>query len=60
MLFRSRTLKAVGTYASFARRGSPSHLPLIAPTLRRFLHHFSRVPEGRRLVPDLEREWSGV
>jgi aminoglycoside/choline kinase family phosphotransferase len=45
-----RTLKAVGTYAAFARRGSPRHLPLIAPTLRRFLHHFGRVPEGESLA----------
>ncbi len=55
-----RTLKAVGTYAAFARRGSPRHLPLIAPTLRRFLHHFGSVPEGERLAPGLERAWSQV
>src|SRR5260370_24078577 len=32
-----RTFKAVGTYASFARRGAPRHLPLIPPTLARAL-----------------------
>jgi aminoglycoside/choline kinase family phosphotransferase len=55
-----RTLKAVGTYASFARRGFPRHLPLIGPTLRRFLRHFGSVPEGERLAPVLAREWSGA
>ena len=55
-----RTLKAVGTYAAFAQRGWPRHLPLIAPTLRRFLHHFGSVPEGERLAAGLERSWSQV
>jgi aminoglycoside/choline kinase family phosphotransferase len=52
-----RTLKAVGTYAAFARRGSDRHLPLIGPTLRRFLRHFSRVPEGHLLVAGIEPAW---
>ena len=55
-----RTLKAVGTYAVFARRGSARHLPLIAPTLRRFLRHFASVPEGASLAPGLERAWGRV
>ena len=55
-----RTLKAVGTYAAFARRGSARHLPLIAPTLRRFLRHFASVPEGAPLAPGLERAWGRV
>ncbi|MBV8202524.1 MAG: phosphotransferase [Acidobacteria bacterium] len=55
-----RTLKAVGSYAAFAHRGFPRHLPLIGPTLRRFLRHFGETPEGARLVPGLERAWSGV
>jgi aminoglycoside/choline kinase family phosphotransferase len=55
-----RTLKAVGTYAAFARRGSSRHLPLIAPTLRRFLRHFASVPEGAPLAPGLERAWGRV
>src|SRR5258708_7277788 len=52
-----RTPKAVGPYAPFAPRGSGRPLPLIAPTLRRFLHHFARVPEGAELVPGLELAW---
>jgi aminoglycoside/choline kinase family phosphotransferase len=55
-----RTLKAVGTYAAFARRGASRHLPLIAPTLRRFLRHFASVPEGAPLAPGLERAWGRV
>lgn len=53
-----RTLKAVGTYAAFARRGSVRHLPLIAPTLRRFLRHFGNVPEGAPHAAGLERAWA--
>ena len=37
-----RTLKAVGTYATFARRGANRHLPLIPPTLAQFVKHFDR------------------
>jgi N-acetylmuramate 1-kinase len=55
-----RTLKAVGTYASFARRGATLHLPLIAPTLARFVDHLARVPEGERLAPRLAGSWSGA
>lgn len=53
-----RTLKAVGTYASFARRGANRHLPLIPPTLARFVDHFSRVPEGETLTARLAEAWS--
>lgn len=52
-----RTLKAVGTYASFARRGADRHLPLIAPTLARCLCHLARVPESAHLAGDLARAW---
>jgi aminoglycoside/choline kinase family phosphotransferase len=55
-----RTLKAVGSYAAFGRRGFSRHLPLIGPTLRRFLRHFGNTPEGERLAPGLERAWSSV
>jgi N-acetylmuramate 1-kinase len=48
-----RTLKAVGTYAKFARQGAGRHLPLIAPTLARFVKHFSAVPEGAALAAHL-------
>jgi N-acetylmuramate 1-kinase len=53
-----RTLKAVGTYASFARRGATRHLPLIAPTLARFVSHFARLAEGAPLAAHLSRAWS--
>jgi aminoglycoside/choline kinase family phosphotransferase len=53
-----RTLKAVGTYAAFARRGSQRHLPLIVPTLRRFLVHFGKTPEGGGLTAGLEARWA--
>jgi aminoglycoside/choline kinase family phosphotransferase len=52
-----RTLKAVGTYASFARRGAPRHLPLIPPTLARFVKNFSQVPEGEPLAARLAADW---
>ncbi len=52
-----RTLKAVGTYASFARRGSPRHLPLIPPTLGRCLAHLGRLPEARATAERLTRRW---
>src|SRR6185295_17545921 len=41
-----RTLKAVGTYVSFARRGSDRHLGLVGPTLGRGLDHLARLPES--------------
>jgi aminoglycoside/choline kinase family phosphotransferase len=52
-----RTLKAVGTYASFARRGADRHIPLIAPTLGRFLDHLDRLPEGEALAGELRDAW---
>jgi hypothetical protein len=48
-----RTLKAVGTYTAFARRGVDRHLPLIAPTLRRCREHLARVPESTAVARDL-------
>src|SRR5258706_2194763 len=55
-----RTLKAVGTYASFARRGATRHLPLIPPTLSRFVKNFSRLPEGEPVAGRLAATWSHV
>lgn len=55
-----RTLKAVGTYASFARRGSTRHLPLIPPTLARFVKNFSHLPEGEPLAARLDAAWGPV
>jgi aminoglycoside/choline kinase family phosphotransferase len=55
-----RTLKAVGTYASFALRGANRHLPLVPPTLARFVDHFARLPEGEALAARLAVAWSPV
>jgi N-acetylmuramate 1-kinase len=55
-----RTLKAIGTYASFALRGADRHLPLVPPTLGRCLAHLARVPESAPLVSDLAEAWAPV
>ncbi len=55
-----RTLKAVGSYAAFARRGSERHLPLVAPTLERTLAHLARVPETAPLAERFEELWRPV
>jgi aminoglycoside/choline kinase family phosphotransferase len=55
-----RTLKPIGSYAAFARRGSPRHLPLIPPTLARALEHLRRLPEASALVPRLAELWRPV
>lgn len=55
-----RTLKAVGTYAKFALQGADRHVPLIAPTLARFVKHFSRTPEGAALSARLADGWAPV
>jgi aminoglycoside/choline kinase family phosphotransferase len=52
-----RTLKAVGTYAAFARRGATRHLPLIPRTLGRCLDHLRRLPEAAALAPGLAERW---
>jgi len=52
-----RTLKAVGSYAAFARRGDGRHLPLIPPTLGRALAHLGRLPETAALAPRLGELW---
>jgi N-acetylmuramate 1-kinase len=49
-----RGLKAVGTFLSFAARGEPRHLPLVAPTLGRILPHLAVLPETAQLWPELE------
>ena len=53
-----RALKIVGTFASFARRGQPRHLPLIPVSLRRALDHLAALPESAALAADLERRWA--
>jgi len=40
-----RSLKAVGTFLSFAARGNRRHLGLVEPTLERALRFFRRLPE---------------
>jgi len=40
-----RSLKAVGTYLAFARRGMTRHLPLVVPTLERALRFLPLLPE---------------
>jgi N-acetylmuramate 1-kinase len=55
-----RTLKAVGTYAKFARQGANRHLPLVEPTLARFVKHCSQIPEGAALAADLAETWGSV
>lgn len=55
-----RTLKAVGTYTSFALRGADRHLPLVPPTLGRCLAHLACVPESAPLVSDLAEAWAAV
>lgn len=52
-----RTLKAVGTYAAFARRGHRRHLPLIAPTLARALAHLAAAPETAEVAAEAARRW---
>lgn len=48
-----RTLKATGTYESFAQRGYPRHRRLIRPTLERFLHHLNHLPEATAVTREL-------
>jgi len=53
-----RTLKIVGTFASFARRGERRYLPLVAPSLARCLAHLAVLPEGETVAADLRPAWS--
>jgi len=55
-----RVLKAVGTYAAFARRGADRHLPLIPGTLARGLGHLGRLPEGEEIAGALAAAWRPV
>lgn len=50
-----RALKACGTYAAFARRGSSRHLRLVPPTLRRAADNLVQLPEGGDLEAVVER-----
>lgn len=57
-----RSLKAVGTYLGFARRGMRRHLPLVGSTLERALRFFPEVAEtsslGRSTIEALRRAGS--
>lgn len=55
-----RTLKAVGTFATFAEQGDPRHLGLIPATLGRALDHLLRVPETASVTGRLAERWSSV
>ena len=52
-----RTLKAIGTFAAFARDGNERHLALIPPTLSRTLHHLEQLAETRAHVGRLKSAW---
>jgi N-acetylmuramate 1-kinase len=52
-----RTIKAVGSYCSFALRGFDRHLTLVAPTLARAWSWFATIPELAELRPALLPAW---
>lgn len=53
-----RSLKAAGTFARFAARGNPRHVPLIAPTLARAVPHLALLPETAAVFPPLRGWWT--
>jgi len=55
-----RTLKAVGTFVTFAKRGSRRHLELVPKSLRSFVEHFAKLPEGEALAAGVERRCRSV
>jgi aminoglycoside/choline kinase family phosphotransferase len=55
-----RTVKVVGTFEAFAKRGNPRRLRLIPPTLSKALYHLERVPEGQGLASALYELWRPV
>ena len=55
-----RTLKAIGTYVSFAERGADRYLGLIPLSLSRCLIHLGRLPEAAEIIDDLKRSWAPV
>ena len=52
-----RTLKAVGTFLAFARRGDGRHRRLVRPTLERALAHLRQLPEMERLGLQINGLW---
>jgi aminoglycoside/choline kinase family phosphotransferase len=55
-----RTIKAVGNYCDFARRGFDRHIKLVVPTLARAWRWFAAVPELQPLVGELRPAWEAV
>lgn len=55
-----RTLKAGGTFARFAARGNPRHVPLIASTLRRAERHLECLPETAGAFGALRGWWTSL
>jgi N-acetylmuramate 1-kinase len=53
-----RTIKAIGNYCDFARRGHARHLPLVRPSLQRAWRSFAAVPELAPLQATLAERWS--
>ncbi|MEM7048715.1 MAG: phosphotransferase [Acidobacteriota bacterium] len=53
-----RTLKAVGTYAAFARRGNDRHLGLIPRTLERACDHLAAWPETAGFAARVRAPWA--
>lgn len=52
-----RTIKAIGNYRDFARRGFDRHLGLVRPTLSRAWRAMPAVPELAPLVDELRPLW---
>ncbi|HVR30748.1 MAG TPA: phosphotransferase, partial [Thermoanaerobaculia bacterium] len=52
-----RTLKIVGTFVSFARRGEPRYLPMVPMSLARCLESLAALPDDGGLASDLRRTW---
>ena len=52
-----RTLKAVGTFLSFAGRGNRRHLSLIPPSLVAARRHLSELPECQAAAGDIRDLW---
>ena len=55
-----RTIKVVGTFEAFARRGNPGRLHLIPPTLGKALYHLGKTPEGKRVRSVLSELWRPI
>jgi len=53
-----RTLKAVGTFVAFARRGDSRHTGLIRPTLECARRHLLELPEMAALGSAIDTLWS--